>query len=929
MTMLARLTRCPIPHEPERGTEVAALFPDFPPELGELIVGTAGCSPYLAGLAEREAEWLSTVLTGSPEEALSDELGSLPDTPPDALSNALRRAKRRVALLAALCDLGGVWRLGEVTGALTRLADMAVDLSMKAQVGAEIRRGKLPGMTENDIPVAAGMVALAMGKMGAEELNYSSDIDLICLFDETRFDPDDFHDARAGFIRATRRMSAQLSDMTGEGYVFRTDLRLRPDPSVMPVCLSMEVAERYYESVGRTWERAAHIKARPCAGDLRAGRAYMERLRPFIWRKHLDFAAIKEAHDMRLRIRDHKGLGGPITLPGHNMKLGRGGIREIEFFIQTRQIIVGGRDPDLRVRETLEGLSRMAAKGWVEEKTAATLTNHYLFHREVEHRLQMILDAQTQVLPGTAEGFQRLAHMMGMADTDTLEKELMERLSEVHELTEGFFAPGEEARKPEPLSGKASRIVSRWHSYPVLRSERARNIFEHLRPEILKRMERAARPEEALVQFDGFLSGLPAGAQLLGLFQTNPHLIDLLVDICATSPALARHLSRNPGVLDAVLGGSFFDTWPGVGGVRDLLSAIMAEVDGYENKLDEIRRAHHGWHFRIGVHHLRGLIGADEAGGQYAELAEAVIRALWPVVVEEFSRRHGPPPGKGAVVLGMGSLGAGRLHARSDLDLIVIYDAEGREGSDGPRPLMTRPYFARFTQALVTALTAPTAQGKLYEVDMRLRPSGRQGPVATGLEAFRSYQRGEAWTWEHLALTRARAVAGAENLAAEAEAFRVTLLSEKGLPEKVLPDVVDMRARLAQAKPATAEMEAKLGPGGLQDIELAAEAGALMAGCPDTSVSGQLDASVGTGWLTRAEAGALQSCHDLMWCVRAGAMLLSEKQLDTKKIGEGGRTFLLRETGCIDLQALKSRMKEETESASAVIAKALGRDSAG
>jgi len=355
----------------------------------------------------------------------------------------------------------------------------------------------------------------------------------------------------------------------------------------------------------------------------------------------------------------------------------------------------------------------------------------------------------------------------------------------------------------------------------------------------------------------------------------------------------------------------------------------MAEADGYENKLDEIRRAHHGWHFRIGVHHLRGLIGADEAGGQYAELAEAVIRALQPVVMEEFSRRHGPPPGKGAVVLGMGSLGAGRLHARSDLDLIVIYDPDGQEGSDGPRPLMTRPYYSRLTQALVTGLTAPTAQGKLYEVDMRLRPSGRQGPVATGLEAFRSYQRGEAWTWEHLALTRARTIAGADDLAAETEALRVTLLSEKGAPEKVLPDVADMRARLAKAKPATAEMEAKLGPGGMQDIELAAEAGALIAGCPDTSVSGQIDASVGMGWLTKVDAGALQSCHDLMWRVRAGAMLLSERQLDPRKIGEGGRAFLLRETGCADLQALKARMKEETERADAVITKALGRNPAG
>ena len=338
MSIAARLTRCPDPYEPDRGADAVAAVPGLDAALAPLISGTAGCSPYLAGLIASEAEWLPGALD-DPEGAVAALLAGIPDVALDQLPVALRQAKRRIALIAALADLAGVWSLETVTQVLTDFADAAVHACLVALVGAEIARGKLPG--DQDAATAGGMTALAMGKMGAGELNYSSDIDLICLFDETRFDPDDYHDARAAFIRATRRMTAILSDVAAGGYVFRTDLRLRPDASVTPVCLSMEAAERYYESVGRTWERAAYIKARPCAGDIAAGEGFLKTLRPFVWRKHLDFAAIQDAHDMRLRIRDHKGLHGPLVLEGHNMKLGRGGIREIEFFTQTRQLIAG------------------------------------------------------------------------------------------------------------------------------------------------------------------------------------------------------------------------------------------------------------------------------------------------------------------------------------------------------------------------------------------------------------------------------------------------------------------------------------------------------------------------------------------------------------------------------------------------------------
>ncbi len=371
MTLAARITRLPIPFDPAAAADLRADLPGFAPQVMDLMAATAACSPYLRGLMQREGDWLREAVE-NPEAALETTLTAADGLTADALPLALRQAKRRVALLAALCDLGGVWPLEQVTDALTRLADTAVHLSLTALAAEEIRRGKLPGATPDDAATAGGMVALAMGKMGAGELNYSSDIDLICLFDETRY-PGEEQEARASFIKIARRMTAILSDAT-DGYVFRSDLRLRPDASVTPVCLSMAAAEAYYEAEGRTWERAAYIKARPCGGDLTAGNRFLKTLTPFVWRKHLDFVAIQDAHDMRLRIRDHRGLHGPITVEGHNMKLGAGGIREIEFFTQTRQLIAGGRDPDLRDRTTVGGLAALSAKGWVPPEVAEELT---------------------------------------------------------------------------------------------------------------------------------------------------------------------------------------------------------------------------------------------------------------------------------------------------------------------------------------------------------------------------------------------------------------------------------------------------------------------------------------------------------------------------------------------------------------------------
>lgn len=928
MDFASRITRMPRAHDSGQAGEARALMPDLCADLADVVAGAAGCSPYLKQLLETEHDWLMSGLEG-PEEAVEVVLAALGEVAPEALPDALRQAKRRVALMVALADLAGVWPLEQVTGTLTAFADRACALALRVTLGAELRRGKLPGMGEDDLESAAGMVVLAMGKMGAGELNYSSDIDLICLFDETRFEPDDYMDARAGFVRATRRMSTMLNDRTAEGYVFRTDLRLRPDPHVTPVCMAMAAAETYYESLGRTWERAAYIKARPCAGDLAAGERFLKVLKPFVWRKHLDFTAIEDAHNMRLRIRAHKGLGGPLTLPGHNMKLGRGGIREIEFFTQTRQIIAGGRDPDLRVRGTVEGLGRLAEKDWVPVEAAERLTGHYRFHREIEHRLQMLRDAQTHDLPSSDAEFDRLAAFMGR-DRAGLEEELLDRLNDVHGLIEGFFAPEEEDAQaevePDAAETLDAEVIARWPSYPALRSDRAVQIFRRLRPDILSRLARTEHPDEALRAFDGFLSGLPAGVQLFSLLEANPQLIDLLVDIAGTAPELASYLSRHADVFDAVIAGDFFAAWPGREKLQEELTGKLGIEPDYEAKLMAARRWRKEWHFRVGVHHLRGLISPDEAGQHYADLAGAVLGALWPEVVAQFAAKHGEPPGRGAVVLGMGSLGAERLNARSDLDLIVIYDAQGQENSDGRRPLATRTYYARLTQAMITALTAQMGDGRLYEVDMRLRPSGNQGPVATSWQAFRDYQNDEAWVWEHLALTRARAVAGVGTLATDIEAFRAGLLARAHDAAKVIGEVAAMRGRLSAAKPPKGPLDARYGAGRMQEIELVAQAGCLTAGDPGRDVLSGLAAAQAAGWLDESGQAALARAYGLCWAIVQSTRLLGDRLPRPSHLGEGGAAFVLRETGFDSITALQDGLEQTCATAAEVIDAALAAE---
>ena len=915
MRFLDQINKVPTPFNKEAGEAIALLFSSQPNKVNQLIRGVGGCSPYLKGLLEIEYDWVLSALD-SQENILNAEFSRLKKTPSSEIKTALRVTKRRVALWSALCDFSGIWELNDVTNMLTQFADLACQLALKVALETELSRGNIPGLEIDHSPEKTGMFVLAMGKMGAHELNYSSDIDLICFFDETQFLEEKYFDARKGFIRATRLMSSILSDLTEDGYVFRTDLRLRPDPSVNPVCIATETAERYYESLGRTWERAAYIKARVVAGDTKAGINFLHSLTPFVWRKYLDFAAIEDAHDIRLRIREHKGLGGALKLLGHNIKLGSGGIREIEFFTQTRQLIAGGRDIDLRVRGTIDGLKNLSKKGWIDKTVSEKLISHYTLYRNIEHRLQMVHDAQTHDLPKSIEGMERLSCMMGTTP-DLLAKDLLFSLKEVNQLTEGFFKPTK-LDLTFSLSEMETKVVDRWRSYPSLRSPRAEHIFNRLRPKILEKIRSTDKSNNALIAFDKFLVGLPTGVQLFSLFEANPQLIDLLVDIVGTAPALANHLAKSPVVFDAVIGGDFWTPWPKLTTLERQLSNLIKLETDYEQKLEVSRKWKKEWHFRIGVHLLRGITNVNQAGTQYAELAETVLKVIFPVVISEFSKKYGKPPGRGASIFSMGSLGATHLNSTSDLDLIVIYDAEGIEFSDCPTPLNSRLYYTRLTQALVTAMTVEMSQGKLYEVDMRLRPSGRKGPVATSWTSFKDYQTNEAWAWEHLALTRGRVICGNSELSINIEDFRLQLIKNVR-PEVAVRSLKEMREKIQKIDLNNNKWEFKQGIGRMQDIELFSQLSTVINGQVTRDVSSGLIAGSESGLLTNTQLDQILKTYKFLKEMNMATRLINDPSQEFEKISTSGHSFILKLTKINTIKALSKNFEFQTKRVAKII----------
>ncbi|MEE8270180.1 MAG: bifunctional [glutamine synthetase] adenylyltransferase/[glutamine synthetase]-adenylyl-L-tyrosine phosphorylase [Alphaproteobacteria bacterium] len=811
-----------------------------------------GNSPYLTESALAEIGFVRELVDDGVDRAfrtlLEDASANLGEEDAEPrLMAGLRRAKRRGALLIALADISERWSTDAVTGALSQFADTTLVLAVRHLLRQAASRGVIELVDRADPERGCGLIVLAMGKLGGRELNYSSDIDLIVLYDDARVRTSHPDQLARTFVRMTRDLVRIMEERTPDGYVFRTDLRLRPDPGATPLAVSVAAAESYYESMALNWERAAMIKARPVAGDIAAGSDLLRHMRPFVWRRNLDFAAVQDIHNIKRRI--HRVRGHAVTkINGHDIKLGRGGIREIEFFAQTQQLIFGGRNPRLRADRTCDALDALAQAGRIGARTAEELAECYRFLRRVEHRLQMIDDRQTHTLPEDDDGVAALAVFLGYASADAFRAHLGHSLRRVEEHYAELFeeAPATGMQPTLNLAGTdidpdsvaaigefgfanpqgVIEMARGWlHGrYRATRSERARALLNQLAPTILGALAKTPNPDAALARFDEFLRHLPAGIQLFSLFYSNPDLLDLTAEILGTSNRLADYLARNPVQLDCVLTPGFFDPLPDAEALGAELDDLLAGATDYEEVLDGVRRWTNDNRFRAGVQMLR-RIDRDSAFATFlSDVAEVALRALQTRVAAEFARRHGGFDESSLAVIAMGKLGSREMTTRSDLDLIMVYDAppQGRE-SDGARPLAPTTYYTRLIQRLISAITAPTAEGPLYEVDMRLRPSGRSGPLASSLDSFVKYQRESAWTWEHMALTRARVISGPASLRAAIDRAIHEVLCRPRDDETLLRDVADMRARIEKERGTQDIWNSKYVRGGLVDIEFIAQ----------------------------------------------------------------------------------------------------------
>jgi glutamate-ammonia-ligase adenylyltransferase len=757
-------------------------------------------------------------------------LAECPDR--DIAMAELRHTRNKSALSIALADLADHWDVEQVTQALTHLADASVSAALDFLLHEAVRAQHLASFSRD------GLVVLALGKHGGQELNYSSDIDFVVYYTPDALPLAADVDIRKFHISLVQELAAMLQNVTQDGFVFRVDLRLRPDPGATPVTVSVSAALGYYESMGQNWERAVYIKARPMAGDLAAGQRFIDDLQPYIWRRYFDFAAIEDVHSMKRQIHAVRGHA-EIAAMGHNLKLGRGGIREIEFFVQTQQLIAGGRDPDLRGHRTVDMLAMLARKNWISDETATTLTACYYYLRRLEHRLQMRQDEQTQTLPMAPEPFASFARFAGFQTAPDFATDFTAQLAKVTQEYALLFEQSESlsggegnlvftGNEDDPgtletladmgfTRGKEiSALIRGWHAgrTGATRSQRAREILTRLQPTVLQRLAQGGDADGGFIRFHNFLESLPSGVQVFSLFQSNPHVLHLLIDIVTVAPRLSAFLGANSGLLDVLV--QPVDVAP---------LSLALDTDNFETAMNQLRRHVHEEQFRIGTRVLADPVMAVRFGEAYSQLAQTSIEAMLAAAKADIERQYGKLTSGEMIVLGLGKLGSQEMTLQSDLDIILICDAADFSAlSEGEKPISAEQWFARLARRFLSGLSAPTAEGGLFEVDTRLRPSGNAGPLVTKLSSFTQYQSQQAWTWEHMALTRARVMAGDAGLAERATQAIETLLGAPREPQKLVQDVVEMRARLRQHQPQAGPFDIRRGDGGLVDIEFIAQA---------------------------------------------------------------------------------------------------------
>lgn len=782
-------------------------------------------SPFLTRAMERNPESLTVLRRRGVDAAIADLMADVAEAP---VGETLRIRKNALSMLLAIADLAGCLDVVQVMRALSDFADGALDAAL-----ADIFARRSPGE-----PVR-GFAVIALGKHGGQELNYSSDIDPIFIYDPATLPVKPREDPADAAQRIARQLIDIMSARDGLGYVFRMDLRLRPAAEVTPLAIPVEAALSHYESQALTWEQAAFIRSRAAAGDRALGDYFMEALRPFVWRRSLDFGTIDEIAALTRQIRDHYAKG-QLLGPGFDLKRGRGGIREVEFFTQAHQLIHGGRKPSLRARSTLDGLAALSGEGIIPADEAIMLAGHYRSLRTYEHRLQMVDDQQTHSLPLDAKALDTVAQLHGLADGGAMIAALEPITIQVAQVYDRLILsqqPGEDSvlmalssdplllaealadagfRAPDALAGQ----VQSWRSGTVraLRSAAGRKAFEQILPALLAAFAEAPDQAAALNRFDDLLRKLPSTVNVFRLLQARPALMQTMVNVLSHAPVLAEALARRSDLLDGLIDASAFDV---LGSVDAIVQRLSREEPGedYQQHLDAVRLRVGEMRFALGVQLIEHRHDPIAIAAGYARLAQAAIIRLADCAIREFTRIHGTIAGCEPVILALGRLGGGALTHASDLDLIFLFSGEIGGQSDGTRPLGSTQYHNRLAQRIIAALSVPTAAGALYEVDTRLRPNGAQGLLAVSFTSFAEYQHHQAWTWEHMALCRARVVYGSAQARAVLDDLIAKVLTRARDASAIQADALKMRSDMAAHKKPLGPLDVKLMRAGLVDIE--------------------------------------------------------------------------------------------------------------
>ncbi|WP_375381561.1 bifunctional [glutamine synthetase] adenylyltransferase/[glutamine synthetase]-adenylyl-L-tyrosine phosphorylase [uncultured Sphingomonas sp.] len=847
-------------------------------------------SPFLLDVAGREAALATRLRAG-----VFDVADAMLVDPSRPVAHRLRVQRRRIALLVAIGDLSGAFDLGAVTHALSDFADHALDTGIRTAIAERAPEAE-----------PAGFVALALGKQGSRELNYSSDIDPILLFDPETFPRRLREEPGDAAVRVGRRVIELLQTRDADGYVLRVDLRLRPSPEVTPIVLSIGAATAYYESQALPWERAAFIRARAAAGDVALGERFLTAIRPFVWRRGLDFGAVGELRAMSQRIRDHYASGQRLG-PGYDLKRGRGGIREIEFFAQIHQLIHGGRDPALRAPATRDALARLADAGWIAGDEAQDLIAAYAVLRRIEHRVQMIDDRQTHLLPA-GNALDRVARLDGLADGDALLGLLALPVARVAAVYDSLGSerevglPVDHDRLAEALVGTgfaadAARIVERWRTglYPALRGAGARLALEAVLPALLAALAEGAEPSAALARFDAMIERLPSAINLFRLLEARPPLATLLAAVLSHAGPLADDLARRPALLDGLIDASALDPVPSVSALAAEMTPAETDAD-YQARLDRVRHIVGERQFALGVQIVAGTADPLGVAHGYARVAEAAIVTLAEATVAEFVRAHGRVPDSELAILALGRMGGGTMTHASDLDLVYLFTGAFGAQSDGAKPLGATLYYNRLASRITAALSVPTAAGPLYAVDTRLRPSGSQGPIAVSVASFDRYQREDAWTWEHMALARGRPVYGSTAARGDVAGVVARVLGGERPARDVAAEARAMRAEMARHKPPAGPLDAKLSPGGLVDLEFAIHVAQLVHRTGfDPDLGRAIDA------LGPLLPPGTHAAHDLLTRMLVTARLLAP---DATEPPPATRAVMARAMGVADWNAL-------------------------